>query len=197
MKGLVLLTLAAAMCTICGRPNTSNAATLTSNYQDRSSQLERRVSRMENEMNRMQRALEQFHHRISRLEQKSDDDRRDPRPPRDVQHVCMLVDSGRTKTFLGKANTQIDAKFEVKSECEKSVHTSYCQLENVKCDSTLDNPRSSKYTCVLVDTGRGKAFRGEGITQVEAEGHAKQSCQSSVHSSYCGNTAVTCEASYN
>lgn len=197
MKGLVLLTLAAAMCTICGRPNTSNAEMLTSNPELRNAQLERRVQRLENEVNRAQRALEQFHHRISRLERDRDDDYRDPVPPQDVVHACIIMDTGFKRTFLGKASSQIDAKYEAKTKCEADVHDSYCKISNARCDSNLDDRRVKSYVCVVVDSGFNRAFRGEGQTAIEAEAKAKKNCEKDVHDSYCGEVRASCEPIYN
>lgn len=50
------------------------------------------------------------------------------------------------------------------------------------------------YYCVVTDSGYGKSFSARGADPIEAEAKAKQACQASVHSSYCGPVAARCEA---
>lgn len=116
-----------------------------------------------------------------------------PPPPVAAGYTCMLVDSGYSKTFYGKGRTALEAEFEAKQACSKEVSSSYCQ-KATKCSSGQADPYVKGYMCVLTDSGYGKIFKGEGSDAVEAEAKVKQSCQSAVSGTYCGNVQPRCEA---
>lgn len=117
-----------------------------------------------------------------------------PLPPaKPTSYTCMLVDSGYSKTFYAKAKSTLEAEYEVKQICSKTVHPSYCQ-KVTKCSSDQMDPYIKGYFCMITDSGYGKTFKGEGSDVVEAEAKAKEACQSSVHPSYCGNVQPRCEA---
>lgn len=158
---------------------------------DRDSQ--QRLVRLERSVSQLQRTVDDLSYRLQRVEDLLDDGgRRQPLPPVDVTFACMIVDSGHTKTFLGTDKSKIDAEYNARNKCSQSVHSSYCANGKLTCDDNLDS-RGRGYVCVVTDSGNGRTFRGEGITSVAAEANAKMACQSSVHSSYCGNVIARCE----
>lgn len=114
-------------------------------------------------------------------------------PPVNSSYTCMLVDSGYTKTFYAKGKSILEAEYEVKQVCSKTVNASYCQ-KVTKCSSEQVDPYVKGYFCMLTDSGYGKTFKGEGSDLVEAEAKAKIACQSTVNASYCGNVSARCEA---
>jgi hypothetical protein len=117
-----------------------------------------------------------------------------PLPPRtgSVGISCLLVDSGYSKTFLGKASTKLQAESLARQECGKVVNSSYCD-GSVRCSNPVRDPNITGYFCTMTDTGYSKIFNGEGTDAIEAEAHAKQACQASVNATYCGETSVRCE----
>jgi hypothetical protein len=106
--------------------------------------------------------------------------------------VCLLTDSGYSKTFLGKGATKLDAEFDAKRQCSSAIHSSYCASGRLKCDDVVP---AQVVTCVITDTGYSKIFRGSGDSALEAEANAKIECQKSVNASYCAPAAVRCESS--
>jgi hypothetical protein len=106
---------------------------------------------------------------------------------------CLLVDSGYSKTFLGKASTKLQAESIARQECGKSVNSSYCD-GSVRCSNATRDPNITGYFCTMIDSGYSKTFNGEGSDAIEAEAHAKQACQESVNATYCGTVSVRCEA---
>ncbi len=116
-----------------------------------------------------------------------------PHPGPATRYTCLLVDTGYAKTFYSKSSSRLQAETGARQECGKSVHSSYCQGA-VRCSNGITDPYSRGYFCSLADSGYSKTFSGEGEDPIEAEAKAKQSCQSSVHSSYCGNVTARCEA---
>ena len=146
---------------------------------------------LEAKIERLEYKLEATNRRLERLE------RRDSvvRPPVYQQKVdvsCLLVDSGYKKTFLGTGRNALEAEGAVRLSCEKSVHASYC-TGAVKCSSGISEIGQGAL-CILNDSGYNRIFKGEGKNEVEAEAKAKQSCQASVHASYCGEVTVRCES---
>ncbi|MCB0384496.1 MAG: hypothetical protein KDD43_03815 [Bdellovibrionales bacterium] len=157
--------------------------------------LEYRVDRLERESAEIRRTLQQILYRLDELENHG------PVPPpvpgNELVHSCLVVDSGYNKTFLGQGKSQLDAEFEARQSCQKSVSASYCAGNAMlKCDTNKDAYQIEKYVCVLTDSGYNKTFRGEGETAVAAEANAKVSCQSSVSASYCGKVEPRCEPVY-
>ena len=162
----------------------------TANAQSRN--LEDRVNRLERKVSDQERTIDELFERVDRMDRRG---RPGPGPgprPGNSSYSCMIVDSGYKKTFLGVGSTQIDAEFAAKETCQKSVDSSYCQ-STPKCDSTRDMKGSPGAVCIVVDSGYKKTFRGEGETVVAAEARAKQACQASVDSSYCGPVAARCD----
>jgi len=116
-----------------------------------------------------------------------------PAPGYRQQISCLLVDSGFQKTFLGKADTQLQAEVMARQECAKKVHQSYCNSK-VRCSDGVTDLYARGHYCMIIDSGFSKTFSGQGADAIEAEAKAKQACQASVHSSYCGNVTARCEA---
>lgn len=116
-----------------------------------------------------------------------------PYPGPAASYSCLLVDTGYSKTFYGKSSSRLQAETIARQECGKSVNASYC-AGPARCSDGVTQPYSRGYFCTLVDSGYSKTFSGEGADAIEAEAKAKQSCQSSVHPSYCGNVTARCEA---
>ncbi len=114
-------------------------------------------------------------------------------PPIFVGYACLLVDTGYSKVFLGKARTSLQAETEARQECGKAVHPNYCSAA-VRCNDGKSEPWVRGYYCVVKDTGYGKVFSGEAENIIEAEYNAKAACQKAVHPSYCGKVSAICEA---
>lgn len=169
--------------------------------------LEVRVQRLEQENSLLDEALRRLESRVAQIE---DGGRRPPgpgpRPPRPPgppppppyyppasEVACLLVDSGYTKTFLGKGRNQLEAELNARNSCGQSVHSSYCGTSaKITCDSERDR-YGRGWLCVVIDSGYSKSFSGEAQSRIEAEALAKMQCQKSVHSSYCGNVTARCE----
>ncbi len=117
-----------------------------------------------------------------------------PPSPARTEVVCALVESGWSKTYIGKGRNKIDAQANVLSTCGKETNSSFCNGGKMTCSSGVQEPGVNGYICVLKDSGWGKVYRGEAKTALEAEALAKQSCQSANNASYCGNVKATCEA---
>ncbi len=112
-----------------------------------------------------------------------------PSPP--LSYSAILIDTGYSKTFLGSGSTKLEAEAMVRQECSKLVHSSYCN-GSVRFGSVDVGTRGSY--CVITDSGYQKTFSARGANAIEAEAKAKQACQASVHSSYCGNVTPRCES---
>lgn len=154
------------------------------------------VRRLERSVNELERNVDRLNRRLIRVEQYLGDDGGN-RPPQGVVFNCMLVDSAYSKTFLGSGSSQLDAEFEAKSNCGKSVNASYCDKGALTCDNNLDMDRRARgYVCVVTDSAYSRQFKGEGSTAVAAEANAKNECQKSVNASYCGKVTPRCEMTY-
>ena len=153
---------------------------------------------IEQEVQRLQKRLRRMNQRLVAVEEFLDQmNGYPPAPPMEHESVCMMVDSGYKKVFIGKGKSQLDAEFEANQLCAKSTHPTYCGSQALlKCDSTSDSPNVSGYVCVVQDSGYKKYFRAEGKTKVEAEALAKQACQKATHPTYCGKETPRCEAMY-
>lgn len=154
--------------------------------------VEQKVRELDRRMNHLEENYRRLEYRLSILEQGSYPNPYPPVPEPRIDYSCLLVDTGYTKTFLGRGPTQLQAETNARLECGKSVHSSYC-ASTVRCSNGIREPGYRGYFCTLQDTGYSKTFSGEGIDLIEAEAKAKISCQQSVHSSYCGNARVKCE----
>jgi hypothetical protein len=143
-------------------------------------------------IDRLERAVDSLSERVTYLEDLLN---ANPLPPpRENLNVCMLVDAGYSKTFLGSGKTKLDAEFNAQQNCAKAVSPSFCVggASQLKCDDSLSS-NAIGFVCVVVDAGYKKTFRGEGRTAFEAEANAKIACQSSVSPSYCGKVTARCE----
>lgn len=150
---------------------------------DRIRVLEQRVQQLEN-------IISSIHQRVSNLEYNR---RPDPYPePVAQESICMLIDTGYSKVFLGRGRLKLEAEAEVREACGKAVHSSYCQGA-MKCNDPHSDRRINGAMCVLTDTGYSKTFRGEGKSLIEAEYAARKTCGEAVHASYCVG-AIRCEA---
>lgn len=59
----------------------------------------------------------------------------DPRQDRPINGaVCVLTDTGYSKTFKGEAKSLIEAEFKARKACGDSVHPSYC-TGTIRCDT--------------------------------------------------------------
>jgi hypothetical protein len=154
-----------------------------------------RIRRLERDVLFLQRESDDLKARLNRVEDFLDDRGGHRPPPRDLKNICMLIDSGYSKTFLAEANSKLDAEYNVRQKCAANVHASYCQAGKLKCDTNQDS-RGRGFVCMITDSGYSKNFRGEGVSLVAAEATARISCQNSVHASYCVNVAARCEEIY-
>ncbi len=154
--------------------------------------LEQRVRNLERQMNRLSQ-------RVVELEYANGGGSGGNYPMPAFEANCMLIDSGYGKTFLGTGFTKIDAEFNARKACNTAVNATYCTGSNalLRCDDT--STRSSiRSVCLVTDSGYGKVFRGEGLTQVAAEAKARQSCQQSVNATYCSgsNVKAQCDSQF-
>jgi len=144
---------------------------------------------------RLERKVDELNRRLLRVENFLDNGGGGGgRPPHNGVHMCMLVDSGYSKTFLAEGKSQLDAEYNVRQKCAQTVSSSYCASGKLKCDNNY-NSRGQGFMCVIRDTGYSRNFRGEGLTGVAAEASARISCQASVSASYC-QAAARCEENY-
>lgn len=155
----------------------------------------RRLDRLERAVENLQDEVYTLGRRVSYLEDLIGNNPLPP--PQELTHVCLIIDSGYSKAFVGIGKTKIDAEFQAQQNCAKGAHPTYCTgaSAKMKCDDTLSS-RGRGFVCVVTDTGYGKVFRGEGITAVAAEGAAKQACQAGAHPTYCGNVTARCEEQF-
>lgn len=59
----------------------------------------------------------------------------DPAQDRLIQAaVCMLIDTGYSKTFKGEGRNVVEAEYNARKNCGNSVHSSYC-IGAIRCDS--------------------------------------------------------------
>ncbi len=142
---------------------------------------------------RLEQTMRQLDSRISYLESLQVNPYPTPLPA--VGFSCLTVDSGYSKTFLGKGKTKLEAEAVARQECGKAVNSSYCN-QTVRCSNGVSDSTISGYFCTLTDSGYSRTFNGEGADAIEAEAHAKQACQGAINASYCGQVAVRCEASH-
>lgn len=152
-----------------------------------------RIDRLERAVNRLESLTLSLERRITDLERSNGGAPwPSPQPPPSVENgvSCLVIDTGFSRTFLGKGRTAIQAEAEAKKSCEKSVNAGYCNGK-VKC-AQIDRIYSG-FTCVVTDTGFNRTFTGDGRDAVEAEAKAKIDCQSKVNPGYCGNAPVRCE----
>ena len=49
-------------------------------------------------------------------------------------YLCMLIDSGHSKTFQAEGANQIEAEAKAKIACQSSVHPSYCGNVTPRCE---------------------------------------------------------------
>ncbi|HPI40757.1 MAG TPA: hypothetical protein PLJ21_08120 [Pseudobdellovibrionaceae bacterium] len=106
---------------------------------------------------------------------------------------CMIVDSGFKKTFYAKGKSILEAEYNTKLECQKTLHPSNCQ-NITKCSDLQKYENENGYFCILNDSGFKKTFKGEGSDLVEAEAKAKQACQAEVNAAYCGPVEPRCDS---
>ena len=107
-----------------------------------------------------------------------------------IPYSAMIVDSGSSKVFLGSGSTKLEAEAKARQECAKVVNSYYC---NGTVRFAQATPGSRGAFCVVTDSGSSKTFTGRGADLIEAEAKAKQACQSTVNSYYCGNVSPRCE----
>lgn len=153
--------------------------------QDRTAE---RIRVLESRVYQLESVIVQMNQRINALEYGQ---RPFPYPQTPIQSeiACMIIDSGHSKSYLGKGRTQIEAEANAREACGKSTHSSYCTT-TAKCDER--NQLVDGATCMLVDSGHSKTFKGDGKSLVEAEYKARKSCSDSVHAVYC-KTNVRCD----
>lgn len=157
--------------------------------------LEYRIGQLERQSNEIMRSLHNISYRLDELENSGPLPPPEPRP--EVMHACLIVDSGYHKTFRSQATSRLDAEYGARLSCQKSVSANYCAGSAIlKCDSTKDLYQVEKFICVVTDSGYNKTFRGEGVTAVAAEAHAKENCQKAVSPNYCGKVEPRCEPVY-
>ena len=158
--------------------------------------LEYRIGQLERQSSEIMRSLRDISYRLDELEANGPTfPPEEPRP--ETIHACLIVDSGYSKTFVGQAKSKLDAEYSARLSCQSEVNASYCGAgATLKCDSNKDAYQIEKFICVVIDSGYSKSFRGEGITAVAAEAHAKSNCQKAVNASYCGKVQPRCEPVY-
>lgn len=108
-------------------------------------------------------------------------------------YSCLVIDSGYSRTFVGKGGTKLQAEAAAKTSCSKSVNSTYCDSA-VRCAQPERGTRG--HFCIVTDTGYSRTFSSEGTDIIDAEAKAKMACQESVNSTYCGNAPVKCEPIY-
>ena len=146
-----------------------------------------------NRLDRIEYQLRDLSRRVDYLERNDNYPPVPPPNPRPTGVTCLLVDSGYSKTFLGKGRARLEAETVAKQECGRSVNSIYCNT-SVKCSDGSYDPRVTGYFCQVIDSGYSKIFSAQGADVIEAEGKAKQACQASVNAIYCGNVTAKCEA---
>lgn len=116
-----------------------------------------------------------------------------PTPIYNSKISCMLVDTGYSKTFLGSGRNNLEAEIEARQACGNEINASYCKSE-VKCsDGQNTSPYGTGFLCMIIDSGYGRTYKGEGLSLVEAEANAKIACQSEINPRHCGKVTARCE----
>lgn len=176
-----------ALCSLVSFADNRQSGPRDSNLEQIVSQMQQRILRLEDN----QRRLED---RVYNLESEADGGGSYPRPPSSsYERACLLVDSVFSKTFLGKGRTQLEAEANVRQECAKGTSSYYCTGQ-VRCSDGNADPRSRGYFCTVTDSVFSRTFTGTGSSAIEAEAKAKQACQASTSSYYCGGVTARCEA---
>lgn len=92
------------------------------------------------------------------------------------QWICLIRNTHFSRTFVGKATTEIDAQYEVQTTCERSGNwPENCDKSTLNCAPIL-SPRFSA-VCLVTNTRFNKTFRGKGRNWVEAKAEAFQNCE--------------------
>jgi len=159
---------------------------------------DRRINELERAIERLQDRNERLDRRVTEIERFLDGGY-NPKPPKDLQHFCMIVDSNTKRVFLSQSNSRIDAEFKAKETCSKTIYSGYCNgsdEQHLRCDTNA-NSNYAKVVCMISDSNTKRVFRGEGDSYVAAEANAKIACQQGgVYSGYCGLQPANCEEVY-
>ncbi|OFZ23173.1 MAG: hypothetical protein A2X94_14020 [Bdellovibrionales bacterium GWB1_55_8] len=155
-------------------------------------ELERKVFNLERNLDQMQRSLYLLTDRVELLERGN---YLPPAPAQPLVNVCMMIDSGFSRTFLSEGQSKLDAEFNVRKACEAGAHANYCVgRATLKCDDNSNMLPNQGSVCMLNDSGFNRTYRGEGRTPVEAEAKARINCQNGSHPNYCAKVAVRCDS---
>lgn len=136
-----------------------------------------RVRILEARVQQLEDVIYNINQRVSNLEYSR---RPNPYPqPIPQESVCMLIDTGYNKIFLGKGRVKLEAEAEVRQNCGKAVSSSYCQ-GTIKCNDATEDRYTTVAFCVLTDTGYSKTFKGEAKSLIEAEYNTRKACSENV-----------------
>ena len=159
-------------------------------------QIESRLLSLEQRANHTEYNLQLALNKIENLERLLGGVNPVPPPPIHKPSVnCLLVDTGYKKTFLASGRNGLEAEVEVRRVCSQTVNSAYCNsTSSLKCDTHQSSPPWGQgHICMLIDSGYGRSFKGEGSSLIIAEAKARIACQGNVNSAYCGDVVVRCE----